>query len=276
MHIDAKSLVPVALEAGRKIMNVYADACIVADEKSDGSPVTIADKSAEDVITSRLATAFPDIPVIAEEAAEAGHLPETRDQFFLVDPLDGTREFISRNGEFTVNIALILERQPVLGIVYAPAMGELYFGSLLGEPSAQFTLIPDASMPKVGMWQAINCRVAPQEPVAVGSRRHGADKTGAYLGRLGIETMVNRGSSLKFCMLATGKADIYPRLGRTMEWDTAAGHAILSAAGGGVSTLDGNALIYNKCGAFRPENEDSDFANPYFVAFGDRRVTPWD
>jgi 3'(2'),5'-bisphosphate nucleotidase len=255
--IDA--LIAASIAAGSEIMAVYADpehACAV---KADASPVTEADTRAEAVILAALAAAYPSIPVVAEEEAAAGRLPTTLGRFFLVDPLDGTREFINRNGEFTVNIALIEDGAPVLGVVYAPAIGDLFAGSESGALRGQVT------GGVLGTLSPIATRAAPHHLVAVGSRSHGSDETARWLGRFDVERFVSSGSSLKFCLVAAGEADIYPRFGRTMEWDTAAGDAVLRAAGGIVADLDGRPVTYNK----RDQGADVDFANGHFVAYGD-------
>jgi len=246
---------PIMLKAGAEIMRVYSGD-IAVSIKGDASPVTEADERAERIILKNLKSLAPDIPVVAEEEAAAGRLPEIGNRFFLVDPLDGTKEFISKNGEFTVNIALIENGEPVRGAVYAPALGRIFWGAR-GE-GAYVAEVRDGNM---GESRPIRTRAAPVEGLtAVGSRSHGSDETAAYLKAFHVNAFRAAGSSLKFCLVAEGAADIYPRLGRTMQWDTAAGDAVLRAAGGRVETLEGQALNYGKTG--------SDFANPYFVAFG--------
>lgn len=237
----------IAYEAGKVIMEIYAQD-IQVEIKSDASPVTQADEKAEQVIISALKHAYPDIPIVSEEAAAAGHIPDTGAMFWLVDPLDGTKEFIQRNGEFTVNIALIENGSPILGVVYAPALGRMYTGAQ-----------------EVGAWlhvqgerQHIGCRSIPSDGVdVVASRSHGdAQALDAFLaGRL-VRSLKSAGSSLKICLVAEGQADVYPRLGRTMEWDIAAGHAVLRAAGGQIHALDGQVLQYGKPG----------LSNPHFYA----------
>jgi sulfate adenylyltransferase subunit 2/3'(2'), 5'-bisphosphate nucleotidase len=254
---------PIMLAAGAEILRIYATDFAVTD-KSDASPVTEADQRAEAIILESLKHMAPDIPVVAEEEAAAGRVPSTATRFFLVDPLDGTKEFISRNGEFTVNIALIENGEPVRGAVYAPALGRLYWGA-----RGEGAFMADVVDGKPGEVRPIRVRAAPSEGLsAVGSRSHGGEETHAYLKAFEIADFVAAGSSLKLCLLAEGKADIYPRMGRTMEWDIAAGDAILRAAGGRVETLDGQALRYGK----RDQSADSDFANPHFVAFGDPAI----
>ncbi len=246
---------PIMLAAGAEILRIYATDFAVAG-KADQSPVTEADGAAERIILEGLAHIAPGIPVVAEEEASAGRIPETESRFFLVDPLDGTKEFISRNGEFTVNIALIENGEPIRGAVYAPALGRLYWGA-----RGEGAYVAEVVNGVMGPSRPIRTRPAPAEGLtAVGSRSHGGDETTEYLKAFHVNTFRAAGSSLKFCLVAEGDADIYPRMGRTMQWDTAAGDAVLRAAGGRVETLDGEPLPYGKNG--------SDFANPHFVAFG--------
>lgn len=265
-NIDA--LVTLALQAGEAILKVYAK----VDEnsakiKGDGSPVTEADGLAEQIILAGLARLAPDVPVVAEEAVAAGHVPETKGtSFFLVDPLDGTKEFLSRNGDFTVNIGLIENGAPVVGVVYAPALGELYAGTV-GE-GARRARVENG---KAGAWSPIRARKADLDAVKViASRSHLSPETSEFIARFKCSDFVSAGSSLKFCRVATGDADLYPRLARTMEWDTAAADAVLRAAGGMVTTIDGTPLPYGK----RNQKTDTDFANPWFVAAGDWKPIP--
>ena len=253
-------LVAAAIAAGDAILQIYARADLGAEVKGDGSPVTLADAAAEAIILAALAKIAPDIPVIAEEAVAAGHAPPIGARFFLVDPLDGTKEFISRNGDFTVNIALIADGAPVLGVVYTPARGEVFVGEAgIGARYAKF------EHGALGAWSAIRARPAPAVGLDVlASRSHLTDETRDFIARFKVADLVSAGSSLKFCKLAAGEADLYPRLGRTMEWDTAAGDAVLRAAGGAVRTMDGRPLVYGK----RDQADDVDFANPWFVASG--------
>ncbi|HCO54194.1 MAG TPA: 3'(2'),5'-bisphosphate nucleotidase [Pelagibacterium sp.] len=249
-----------ALAAGVKIIEIYGREFSV-ETKADASPLTEADVAAETLIIDRLAKAFPDIPIIAEEAVANGIAPECGSRFFLVDPLDGSKEFIARNGEFTVNIALVEDGVPVLGVVFAPALKRIWWGS--SEHGAQVGLVEDG---KIVAPVAITVREIPEEGVTlVGSRSHGSGKGDSRLSELKIASFVSVGSSLKFCLVAEGGADIYPRFGRTMEWDTAAGDAILRAAGGHVLDLAGNPFAYGK----RNQAHDSDFANGEFWAVGD-------
>ena len=255
---------PIMLAAGAEIMRIYATDFAVAS-KGDQSPVTEADQRAEAIILAGLAKIAPDIPIVAEEEAAAGRVPEAARRFFLVDPLDGTKEFVSKNGEFTVNIALIEDGEPIQGAVFAPALGKLYWGAR-GE-GAFMAEVTDGVM---GPSRPIRVRLpSPDGLSAVGSRSHGGAETQSYLEAFTVRDFVSAGSSLKFCLIAEGAADIYPRMGRTMEWDTAAGDAVLRAAGGRVETLDRCALAYGK----RGRTDDADFANPHFVAFGDPSIT---
>ncbi len=245
----ASRLVPVIRRAGDLIMDIYRTDFEVAT-KSDASPVTEADERAEALILPELEKLLPEVPIVAEEAVAAGAMPETAGTFWLVDPLDGTKEFISKNGEFTVNIALVIEGKPVLGLVYAPALEQLYVGI-----DGQGAYLED-----VNGRHEISAREVPEEGLtAVVSRSHNdAQALERFLSGRKLAQTVSTGSSLKLCLVAAGQADLYPRLGRTMEWDIAAGHAILSAAGGVLTELDGTPFLYGK-----PE-----FANPHFVARG--------
>lgn len=241
-----------ALAAGRAIMEVYANP-IEAESKADGSPVTLADERGEAIILDRLkATA---IPVLAEESAAAGKIPDLGDRFFVVDPLDGTKEFIKRNGQFTVNIALVEAGVPVAGVVFAPALGQLFVGSDDGafeyETTAEFTL---------GAKRQIH--VIEGGPLnIVASRSHGHKALEPLCEAFGVDDNVSVGSSLKFCLVARGEARLYPRFTPTCEWDTAAGQAVLSAAGGYVYGFDGLPLTYGKA--------KGRFYNPYFSAAAD-------
>jgi 3'(2'), 5'-bisphosphate nucleotidase len=243
-------IVALAERAGAVILEHYHGGVAVR-AKADASPVTAADEAAEAVILARLAELTPEIPVVAEETVAAGHVPEIGDDpFWLVDPLDGTKEFLSRNGEFTVNIALVEARAPVLGVVLAPARSQAWWGARGKGGTAR-----DAE----GGTRAISVRKAPAGAlVAIASRSHRDPETQAFLDQAGVGTCISAGSSLKFCLVAEGKADLYPRFGRTMEWDVAAGHAVLAAAGGRVTTRDGAPFLYRKPG----------FENPPFIARG--------
>jgi len=249
------SISHIARRAGDLILQVYATDFSAAI-KADASPVTQADQRAEAVIVACLAALSPGIPIVAEEAVAAGHVPDVSGgRFWLVDPLDGTKEFISRNGEFTVNIALIEQGVPVLGVVLAPAIGGPG-GRLFAGGQGLGAWVEDAD----GRRQ-IRCRAVPAVGLTVlASRSHG-DKArlDAFLAGRTVAQLKQAGSSLKLCVVAEGQADLYPRLSRTMEWDIAAGHAVLAAAGGSVCRADdGQPLTYGKPG----------FANPHFVATG--------
>ena len=250
-------LVPVAIEAGRAILDARAGK-IAVERKSDDSPVTIADRAAEEIILRHLARLAPDTPVVAEEACAAGHLPEVGNAFFLVDPLDGTKEFVKGGADFTVNIGLIRDGVPVLGIVYAPATGDLYAGSEGGAFRAK--VAKDVPGPRT----KIAVRTAGEAVDVVASKSHRTPETDTYIARYEVGRLVSAGSSLKFCTVAAGEADLYPRMGTTMQWDTAAGDAVLRAAGGRVTTLDGEPLPYGPAGAGGVEV----WRNPWFVAFG--------
>ncbi|MFB9952336.1 3'(2'),5'-bisphosphate nucleotidase CysQ [Rhizobium puerariae] len=250
-----------ALLAGRAILEIYR-AGPNTRYKADRSPVTEADEQAEKIILAELARACPDIPVVAEESVAAGRVPSIEGHsFILVDPLDGTKEFVSKHKDFTVNIALIEEGVPLLGVVYAPALHIAYLG---GEGKAE-KLVLDDDLAIVSR-NPISTRPVETPPVCVASRSHGSPETQAFLTQSGASDIRTIGSSLKFCILAEGLADLYPRFGRTMEWDTAAGDAVLRAAGGATLDLDGRSLRYGKTG----RTGFTDFANPDFVAWGMR------
>lgn len=254
----AFELAEVAHEAGRLILAHYAEVGEIRI-KADASPVTKADEEAEALIVDRLARLAEGVPVIAEESVARGQVPQSASRFFLVDPLDGTKEFLQKNGEFTVNIALVENRRPLTGVVLAPAKNRAFVGD--GENGA-FELSAHADRPlRHDAARSICARMPPPDGlIAAVSRSHGDHKTDEYLAGFRIAGLLSAGSSLKFCLLAAGEADLYPRLGTTMEWDTAAGQAVLEAAGGSVTTLTGEPLSYGKW--------DTGFANPFFVARG--------
>jgi 3'(2'), 5'-bisphosphate nucleotidase len=255
-HLDAmaRALAEIALLAGPVVMEEYARGAQARD-KADGSPVTAADERAEAIILAELKRLAPDVAVVAEEACAAGAALVAPERFFLVDPLDGTREFVAGNGEFTVNIGLIENGAPVAGAVYAPALDRIWFGAR------------SAYAARVGVGGRLpqTCETlrvrAPQALTALASRSHADPATEAFLSRLGVAERISAGSSLKFCAIAEGRADVYPRFAPTMEWDTAAGDAVLRAAGGGVVALDGAELKYGKL--------DQSLRNAGFVGFGD-------
>ncbi|HDZ08475.1 3'(2'),5'-bisphosphate nucleotidase CysQ [Pseudohongiella sp.] len=245
-----KLLTQVARDAGSVIMAVYATDFTVRG-KEDESPVTEADEKAEQVIVSALRKLTPQVPVIAEEAMAAGHRESVGDLFWLVDPLDGTREFVNRNGEFTVNIALIENGVPVLGVVYAPVIDRMFAGA-----SEQGAFVVEAG----GQQRPVRTREVPAAGLTVvASRSHGDPQAlQAFLGERTVAELRTAGSSLKICLVAAGEADLYPRFGRTMEWDIAAGDAVLRAAGGRLTDMNEQAMAYGKPG----------FENPNFVVWG--------
>jgi 3'(2'), 5'-bisphosphate nucleotidase len=256
--LDALCL--TAREAGAAIWTIFEEGFEVI-VKADASPVTVADHAAEAVILRVLADLAPDIPVVAEEEAAAGRIPEVGRRFFLVDPLDGTRDFVARGRDFTVNIGLIEDGTPTLGVIYAPAHGRLWAGDL---PSRTAFASDAAPGEEEGPRSPLGVRPTPPSPVAVASKSHDVPATEAYLAALGVAQRRSIGSSLKFCLIAEGQADLYPRPSPTSEWDTAAGHAILLAAGGRVFDIHGRPLPYGKEG----------FRNPGFVATGPMEVPP--
>lgn len=240
----------IALRAGETIMEIYKTDFAVS-EKSDASPVTEADQRAEALILKAIRSEITDEhPIVAEEEVAAGRIPSVGTApFWLVDPLDGTKQFISKKGEFTVNIALIENGRPLLGVVHAPAIDATYWGS----PQGAYAQTDG------GDTRAIRCREMPAKGViAVASRSHRNAETDAFLAHYDVAETISSGSSIKFCLVACGRADLYPRTGRTMEWDTAAGHAVVRFAGGTVTTLQGDELLYGKPG----------FENPHFVVQG--------
>jgi len=248
---QARALIPVVIAAGEIELEYFRHGAEVTD-KLDGSPVTLADQEAEKLIAEKLHALFPGIPMVGEESVASGTIPDiSGGTFWLVDPLDGTKEFITGSGDFTVNIALLKNFIPVMGIIYTPVANELYFGAD-GEAFMRLQDKPE---------QKISVRETPAGGMTVmASKRHGdTARLEDLLRGKKVAQMINRGSSLKFCSIAAGQADFYPRLGPTCEWDTAAGDAILRAAGGHVTTLDGQPLAYGKTGR--------KFLNPEFLAF---------
>jgi 3'(2'), 5'-bisphosphate nucleotidase len=255
--MDFAELMPLfrrlALQAGDKIMEIYARPDFEVRAKGDSSPVTEADEAADAVISAGLRAAFPDVPLITEEQAASHAL--TAKTFFIVDPLDGTKEFVQRRGDFTVNIAFVQDGVPTHGIVYAPAKHRLFYttpDSQAVEETGPFGPIPG---------QLTRLQVATPDNTAlmvVASKSHRDQATDDYISRYAVRDMTSAGSSLKFCLVATGEADLYPRLGRTMEWDTAAGDAVLRGAGGHVVRFDDHQpLAYGKPG----------WDNPFFIAY---------
>ena len=255
--MDYEQLVTVmrrlSIEAGDKIMEIYGADDFEVKTKSDESPVTIADEAADQIISDGLRAAFPDVMLVTEEQS-ATH-SASGDTFLIVDPLDGTKEFINRRGDFTVNIALVEGGVPTRGVVYAPARSRMFF-----------TLADGSSVEETGDFPKDS--IGPVQPISVSkpdntalmvvaSKSHRDQATDDYIAKYNVRDMKSAGSSLKFCLIATGEADLYPRVGRTMEWDTAAGHAVLTGAGGAVVRFDDlTPLTYGK----------ADFANPFFIA----------
>jgi len=257
LPLPLDDLLQLARQAGDAILKIY-NTDFDVERKQDNSPLTDADLAAHNLIVSTLERLTPEIPVLSEESSKIPF--ETRQQwqrYWLIDPLDGTREFVKRNGEFTVNIALIEDHQPTFGVVYAPVLDRLYYGAR-----------------SLGAWKQDGAQTAEeirvvgqrrQPTLVAGSRSHAGDSLLRFLEKLGDHELVSMGSSLKLCLVAEGKADLYPRLGPTSEWDTAAAQAVVEAAGGRVTTLDLKPLRYN--------TKDS-LLNPHFLVFGDLDE-PW-
>ncbi len=256
--MDFAQLVPVmrrlALEAGDRIMEVYNGPDFEVKAKGDSSPVTEADEAADALISAGLRAAFPSVPLITEEQADSHALQAQT--FLIVDPLDGTKEFVQRRGDFTVNIAYVEAGVPLRGVVYAPAQGRLFY-TLADGRSVEET--GPLAKDQVGPCRVISVSRPDNGAVrVVASKSHRDAATDAYIGKYVVADMKSAGSSLKFCLVATGEADLYPRLGRTMEWDTAAGDAVLRGAGGRVVGFDGHASLgYGKPG----------WDNPFFIAY---------
>jgi len=244
----------LALQAGAKIMDIYNSDDFEVMTKSDDSPVTVADQAADKIIADGLAKAFPDVLIVTEEQAHTHS--EKANSFIIVDPLDGTKEFIKRRGDFTVNIAFVQQGIPLRGVVYAPARGRLFYTNAQGQS------VEETGDHKIGATgPSRDLSVADPDNsglIVVASKSHRDQATDDYIANYSVKDMRSAGSSLKFCLVATGEADIYPRLGRTMEWDTAAGHAVLNGAGGKVVRFDDHQVLsYGK----------SDYANPFFIAY---------
>jgi len=249
-----KSMVDCAARGGAIVWDHF-NGQVVVERKADESPVTAADRAAEAAILAGLARAAPGIPVVAEEETAAGRVPVLGARFFLVDPLDGTKEFIQRGTDFTVNIGLIEEGSPTLGVVYAPARSLMYWGDVAARQASRAQLPPHGAL---GAPETIEVRPPATPLCAVASKSHNTPETEAWLAAAGVRGRVSIGSSLKFVLVASGEADVYPRPAPTMEWDTAAGDAVLRAAGGRVLDLDGAPLRYGK----------TRFFNPGFIATG--------
>lgn len=240
-------IVKLAREAGREILAIYERDEVRAQDKADGSPLTAADMASHHAIIEGLKQITPDWPILSEESADVVYEERRNwERFWLVDPLDGTKEFIKRNGEFTVNIALIEHGMPVMGVVYAPVLETIYYA---GQGTGAFVQRGNSAA------QPIRAAQHPDgEPVrVVASRSHSDERTAALLAGLGEHQCISMGSSLKLCLVAEGAAHLYPRLGPTMEWDTAAAHAVVNEAGGTVCDLGGSELEYNKSDLHNPE-----------------------
>lgn len=244
----------LALQAGDVIMEIYNSDDFDVRAKSDDSPVTAADEAADALISAGLRAAFPDVLLVTEEQADS-HSHQAR-EFLIVDPLDGTKEFIHRRGDFTVNIAYVVDGTPVRGVVYAPAKGRMFFTRADGKSvEEQGPFNPD----RIGETSSMSVSSPDNSALmVVASKSHRDQATDDYIGKYAVKDMKSAGSSLKFCLVATGEADIYPRVGRTMEWDTAAGHAVLKGAGGDVVRFDDHTpLTYGK----------PIYENPFFIAY---------
>lgn len=243
----------LALDAGDAIMEIYASPDFGVRAKSDASPVTAADEAADALISAGLRAAFPDVVLITEEQADSHALHAST--FLIVDPLDGTKEFVQRRGDFTVNIAYVERGVPIRGVVYAPARGRLFYTDATGravEEAGPFARDAVGELRPLAVARPDNDAL-----MVVASKSHRDQATDDYISRYRVRDMTSAGSSLKFCLVATGEADLYPRLGRTMEWDTAAGDAVLRGAGGVVVCFDDHTpLAYGKPG----------WANPFFIA----------
>ncbi len=245
----------LALDAGDRIMEIYHSPDFEVRQKSDASPVTAADEAADRLIAEGLAESFPQTPLVTEEQA-ASHA-QTVSTFLIVDPLDGTKEFVQRRGDFTVNIAYVENGVPLRGVVYAPDKRRLFY--TLADGRAVEEIGPDFHKDALGEQRPLSVSVPDNRALrVVASKSHRDQSTDDYIGRYAVEDMTSAGSSLKFCLVATGEADLYPRLGRTMEWDTAAGDAVLRGAGGRMVRLDDHKpFVYGKSG----------FENPFFIAY---------
>ncbi len=259
----ADGLLACVLSAGSLQMRYHgSDIAVIA--KPDASPVTAADHESETVLLSGLATVAPNIPVVAEERAASGFIPKVGDCYFAVDPLDGTKDFIAGRPEFTINIGLICNREPVFGLIYAPALSSMFLTTAAGE-AAYCHIPPNALVSSFAECRFERLRTRQPEPGALRaltSRSRPSETSTAFLHRAGVSEQQPTGSSLKFCLIAQARADVYARFGPTNEWDTAAGQAILTAAGGAVVTLDDKPFLYSKV--------ESKFLNPQFIAWGRR------
>lgn len=244
----------LAIEAGEIIMEIYNSPDFEVKTKSDASPVTEADEAADAHISAGLRAAFPDVALVTEEQAQSHR--QSVSTFLIVDPLDGTKEFINRRGDFTVNIAYVEDGKPIRGVVYAPAKERLFYTNAEGKAVEELGALDKET---VGELKPINVSKPNNAALlVVASKSHRDQATDDYINKYNVSDMRSAGSSLKFCLVATGEADLYPRVGRTMEWDTAAGHAVLNGAGGDVIRFDDHSpLVYGKDG----------FENPFFIAY---------
>ena len=255
-NVDLESLVAsiVALsrQAGEKILHIYRDE-IAVEIKADSSPLTEADLASHHCLVDAIQGFESGFPIISEESDSLSfETRKTWETYWLIDPLDGTKEFIKKNGEFTVNVALIHNHEPVLGVVYVPVKDDCYFAA---KDLGAFKQTNDNDPVKIQVRTK-----TPEIPTVAGSRSHKTGALGEYLEKLGDHDIISMGSSLKFCLVAEGAADLYPRLGLTSEWDTAAAHCVVEQAGGKITQLDGSPLLYN--------TKDS-YLNPYFLVYGD-------
>jgi len=246
-------VIAIATSASDAILEIYNSDDFGVESKDDNSPLTLADKASHNSIVAALEELTPEIPILSEESNAISWEERSQwNEYWLIDPLDGTKEFIKRNGEFTVNIALIQGNQAVMGVVYVPVQQRCFYGH---QDGGAFELAADGSV------SPILATAHAQSPIrVVGSRSHRGELLDAYLARLGDHEMLPMGSSLKLCLVALGEADIYPRLGLTSEWDTAAAQAVVECAGGKVVQTDGSPLLYNA---------KEDILNPFFIVYGD-------
>lgn len=263
----AEGLIPVALDVGMLQLR-HREAGVKAEHKADESPVTIADRESEALILAALRKLAPGVPVIAEESIAAGHVPQIGDVFFLVDPLDGTKGYVRGDKEFTINIALVESRRPVFGLLYAPALSDFYV-TVAADVTLAASVAPEASTRTLDTIAFAPVKSRAPDPnglAALTSQSHLNYATRDFLDGYEISERKAVSSSLKFGLIARGQWDLYPRVGPTSEWDTAAGHAVLAGAGGTVTLLDGQPLLYG--------NATAKFVNPNFVAWGRAPLAP--
>lgn len=257
----ARLFATLVVAAGAIAIETLSAPNLAARLKSDDSPVSEADERIEAFLIAELERALPGAPIIAEESAAAGTTPPHGDAFLLIDPIDGTREFLARGADFSVNLGMVVNGAPYAGAIHAPAQGRVWFAGARGFLAEA---APGGALPATQDWRVLRARPRPQKGLtALVSKSHLTPETNAFLGRLQIARRVPMGSSIKFCILAAGEADVYPRFGRTMEWDTAAGDAILRAAGGAVLDASGAPLRYGKA--------QEKYRNGSFIAWGDPR-----